>query len=201
MDLLGGKAGITGEFKCSTLGIHILTGIIAKTSGMKTVEFANRYLFEPLGIPAYSTFEALTAKEHQAFILSKEPKKNIWFSDPQGVGTAGYGLCLSTVDMAKIGQLCLNEGVYEGRRVVSSEWIAESTRPRMQCDDRFGNMSYGYLWWTPDSRSKAYAAIGDGGNVIYINPEQNIVVAVGAAFKPRIFDRVQFIQEYVEPML
>lgn len=201
LDLLGGRTGITGEFKYSTLGVHILTGIISKTSGMKTVVFANKYLFEPLGISPYSTFEAMTAEEHKEFIMSKEPKKSIWFTDPQGVSTAGYGLCLSAMDMAKLGQLCLDGGVYEGKRIVSSEWITESTKPRIQCDELFGNMSYGYLWWTPDKEKSAYAAIGDGGNVIYVNPERHTVVAVNGTFKPRIFDRVQFIQEYIEPML
>jgi CubicO group peptidase (beta-lactamase class C family) len=201
LDLLGGRAGITGEFKYSTLGIHILTGIITKTSGMKTVEFANRYLFEPLGISPYCNFEALTVEEHKEFIMSRQPKKNIWFSDPQGVSTAGYGLCLSAKDMAKLGQLCLDGGVYDGKRVVSLEWITESTKPRIQFDEMFANMSYGYLWWTPNKEKSAYAALGNSGNAIYIDPERSTVVAVNGTFKPRILDRIQFIQEYIEPML
>lgn len=48
----------------------------------------------------------------------------------------------------KSGQLCLSGGMYGGKRVVSSEWIAESTEPRIQCGDNFRNMMYGYLWWT-----------------------------------------------------
>lgn len=48
--ILGGRRGITGEFQYSTLGIHILTGIIAAVSKMTTVDFANKYLFEPLMI-------------------------------------------------------------------------------------------------------------------------------------------------------
>ncbi len=201
LDLLGGKAGITGNFKYSTLGIHILTGIITNTSGMKTVDFVNKYLFKPLGIAPYSNYEAMTAEEHKAFILSKEPKKNIWFCDPQGVGTAGYGLCISAQDMAKLGQLCLDCGVYGSKRVVSAEWIAESTKPRIQCDESFANMEYGYLWWTPDKDRPAYAALGNSGNVIYIDPEHNTVVAVTGTFKPNVLDRVQFIQKYIEPLL
>ena len=46
-----------------------------------------------------------------------------------------------------------------------------------------------------------YAAIGNSGNVIYVNPEKNIVIAVSAYFKPTIFDRVDFIQEYIEPFI
>jgi len=201
LDLLGGKSGITGEFRYSTLGIHILTGIITKTSGMKTVDFANQYLFAPLGIAPYCGYTALTAAEHKAFILSKEPKTNIWFSDPQGVGTAGYGLCMSARDMAKLGQLCLDGGACDGKSLVSAEWIAESTQPRLSCGEGFANMGYGYLWWTPEMDKRAYAALGNSGNAIYINPENGTVVAVIGSFKPNILDRVQFIQKYVEPLI
>lgn len=201
LDLLGGKAGLTGAFKYSTLGIHILTGILAKVSGMKTVDFANRFLFGPLGIAPFHPFEAESAQEHKAFTVSKEPKKNIWFTDPLGVGAAGFGLCLSAGDMAKIGQLCLNKGVCNGTSVVSSEWIAKSTKPRIKCDEHFANMQYGYLWWTPDPDRSAYAALGNSGNVIYINPQNNTVISVSATFKPSIYDRVPFIQEFIEPML
>ena len=48
---------------------------------------------------------------------------------------------------------------------------------------------------------KIYAAIGNSGNVIYVNPEKNIIVAVASYFKPIVFDRVDFIQEYIEPFI
>ena len=53
LDLLGGRAGITGEFKYSTLGIQILVGVLEHASGMKCIDFANNYLFKPLGIPEH----------------------------------------------------------------------------------------------------------------------------------------------------
>lgn len=71
----------------------------------------------------------------------------------------------------------------------------------MSLDERFGNMSYGYLWWVIDEKEKIYAAIGDGGNIIYVNEKRNIIVGIVGTFKPRIFDRVQFIQEKIEPLL
>lgn len=198
LDLLGGRAGITGEFKYATLGIQILTGLITKTSGMKTVDFANRYLFEPLGIKPRKNYLAETEAEHKEFTISKEPKGEIWFCDPQGIGTAGLGLCLSAEDMAKIGQLCLNQGRYDGNYIISSKWIEESTKVRYNCDDSFQNMGYGYLWWIIDDKKHIYAAIGNSGNVIYVNPLKNIVIAVAATFKPTVFDRIQFIQTYIE---
>lgn len=201
LDLLGGRAGVTGAFRYATLGVHILTGVIAKVSGMQPAEFANRYLFAPLGIAPYENYLALTAEEHKAFMLSKDPKKRIWFADPQGVCTAGYGLCMSARDMAKLGQLCLNGGAYGGQRVVSAAWIEESTKPYLQCDASFGHMQYGYLWWTPDSKKTAYAALGNSGNAIYIDPARGTVVSVTGVFKPNIFDRVPWIQKTIEPFL
>ena len=199
LDLLGGRAGINGEFRYTTLGIHILTGIISKTSGMTTVDFANQYLFEPLGAKQHKNYLAETAEEHKEFTTSKEPKGNIWFCDPQGVGAAGFGLCFSADDMAKIGLLCLNKGLYNEKQIVSSEWIKESTKVRYKCDENFQNMGYGYMWWIIDEKKNIYAAIGNSGNVIYVNPTENIVITVAATFKPTVFDRIQFIQKYIEP--
>ena len=59
-------------------------------------------------------------------------------------------------------------------------------------------MEYGYLWWIIDNKKNIYAAIGNSGNVIYINPEKNIVISVASYFKPTVSDRVGFIQEYIE---
>lgn len=201
LDILGGRSGVTGEFKYSTLGIQILTGMIANASGMSSSEFANRYLFEPLGIPIHHNAEAESKEEQFDFLMSKEPKGDVWFCDPRGVNTAGWGLALSAGDMARLGQLCLGRGEYDGKQIVSAQWIDAMTTPRVKCDERFANMSYGYLWWLIDTQKHIYAAIGDGGNVIYVNPDANSVVAVAATFKPRVFDRVAFIMEKIEPLL
>lgn len=201
LNYLGGRSGLTKEFKYSTLGIHILNGIITKTSGLTTVEFANKYLFTPLDILPYKNYLALTVEEHKAFILSKEPKSRIWFCDPQGVATTGYGLCISALDMAKIGVMCLNDGKYHDKQIISTTWLEESTIGNFNCGAYWRNMSYGYLWWIIDENKKIFAAIGNSGNVIYINKNNNIVITVTGTFKPKIFDRVDFIQKYIEPML
>ena len=201
LDFLGGRKGLTGEFKYSTLGIHILTGIISQTSGLKAVDFANKYLFAPIGVEKHINYLAATAAEHKHFTMCKDPKANVWFCDPQGIGAAGYGLCFSAGDMAKIGQLCLDKGVHNGKQIVSSQWLETITRPNYNCGAEFGNMAYGYLWWIIDAKQQIYATLGNSGNVIYVNPAKNMVIAVTAYFKPTIFDRVDFIQKYLEPML
>ncbi len=75
------------------------------------------------------------------------------------------------------------------------------TTPYIQLDEKFGNMQYGYLWYRPHKDSSIFAAIGDGGNVIYADPENDISVGITGTFKPRIFDRIQFIEERIIPLL
>ena len=118
LDLLGGRNGITGEFKYSTLGIHILSTIITKVSNMTTLEFANKYLFKPLGIKERNNYIVKNKDEHISFVTSKLPKENGWFCDNKGIVTSGFGLCVSAEDLAKIGQMCLNKGMYNDKKVI-----------------------------------------------------------------------------------
>ena len=201
LDFLGGRKGLTDEFNYQTVCLHILSGILYAVTGMKTAEYANKYLFEPLGIALHENYYAKTAQEHKQFTISKLPKTNIWFCDTDGLGTPGYGLCMSAEDMAKIGLMCLNNGSYNGKQIVSSAWIEEMTKPRIVESDNFRGMKYGYLWWIIHREKKIYAAIGNSGNVIYVNPEKNIVVSVTSYFKPTVFDRIDFIQQYIEPFI
>ncbi len=201
LDFLGGKKGITDEFDYRTVCLHILSGILFRASGMKTVDFANQYLFAPLGIPAHQNYYAKDAEEHKQFTISKYPKENIWFADPEGLGTPGYGLCMSAADMVKIGQLCLNNGIWEGQRIISEKWLAEMTRPRTVENKYFRGMQYGYLWWIIHPERNIYAAIGNSGNVIYVDPGKHIAAAVSSYFKPTVFDRVDFIEDILFPCL
>ncbi|MBR5386963.1 MAG: serine hydrolase [Clostridiales bacterium] len=197
LDFLGGRGGLTDEFNYKTVCLHILSGILYKATGMTTVDYANEYLFKPLGIAEHENYYAKSAEEHKHFTIDKEPKTNVWFADRDGLGTPGYGLCMCAKDMAKIGQLCLNEGVWEGKQIISSSWIKDMTRPRKIEGQMWRGMMYGYLWWITNPEKNIYAAIGNSGNVIYVNPDKNVVVSVASYFKPTIFDRVDFIEEYV----
>lgn len=201
LDFLGGRKGLTDEFNYSSVCLHVLSGILYKATNMKTVDYANENLFEPLGIKKHETYYAKTAEEHKEFTISKLPKENVWFSDPQGLGTPGYGLCFSAEDMAKLGLLCLNKGQHNGKQIISESWIDEMTRARTVEGKHFRGMDYGYLWWIVDRKKGIYAAIGNSGNVIYVNPEKQLVVAVTSYFKPTIFDRVDFIQQHIEPFV
>ena len=201
LDLLGGRGGITGKFRYTSLGIQILAGIIENASGKKCIDLANEYLFSPLGIPAHTAHTDSSKEDQFDFLMNKSPRKNEWYCEPAGCVTAGWGLCLSARDMARIGRLVADGGVYEGRRIISREWISEMTAPHVQLGMMFGNMQYGYMWYRPHPDREVYCAIGDGGNVIYCDGENGISVGVTGTFKPRIFDRVQFIEEKVLPRL
>jgi CubicO group peptidase (beta-lactamase class C family) len=165
---------------------------------MKTIDFANVYLFRPLGINERKIFIADTAEKHKAFTISKTPKEEVWFAGPKDSVTAGYGLCMSAIDMAKIGQMILDNGLYNGKQIISKEWLELIFTPTAKLGERFRHMSYGYLWWIIDQDRRIYAAVGNSGNVIYINETDNIVVAISSYFKPTVFDRVDFIMNVVE---
>lgn len=123
---------------------------------------------------------------------------NGWVADPNGTNTAGWGLSLTTMDMAKLGQLYLNEGYWNGRQIISGKWVAESTQ--VQSIWKARHLKYGYLWWLIDEAEHSYTALGDGGNAIYVNPEARIVGAVSSLFVPGVKDRIDFIKGEIEPL-
>jgi CubicO group peptidase (beta-lactamase class C family) len=194
LDLLGGK-GELGRFRYAPLiGPDILSGILTNVTGQSPLRFAYENLFSPLGIDVTRTVTFHT-KEEQLSIM-KDHHESGWVADPQGINTAGWGLFITLADMAKIGQLYLNRGIWNGRQLISAEWIDESTRIHSRWDEL--KLSYGYLWWILDGES--YAAIGDGGNVIYVNPMKNLVVAIASLFKPTAKDRIELIKKCIEPI-
>ena len=201
LDYLGGRNGITGEFRYATLGIQILAGIIERAAGEKCIDFANRNLFEPLDLPKRVLHGDSSKEDQFDFFMNKNPRKYEWYSDPQGAVTAGWGLCMSAKDMAVIGTLVLNDGMHNGKRIISKEYIKDMISAQLKLGERFGFMNYGYLWYKPFDDRDVYAAIGDSGNIIYVNKELNVSVGMTGTFKPRIFDRVEFIEQKLLPAL
>jgi CubicO group peptidase (beta-lactamase class C family) len=100
--------------------------------------------------------------------------------------------------MAKIGQMCLNQGNWDGKQLVSASWIKASTKEHT----RWNEFPYGYLWWNLDSDgSGTYAALGDSGNTIYVNPKEQVVIAIACHFKPRAKARLELINQYILPQI
>lgn len=194
LDLLGGKGKI-GEFRYTPLiGPDILSGVLTSASGKSALQFAKENLFNVLGIDISEniTFET---KEDQLEI-TKYGHKPGWVADPQGINTTGWGLFIKTADMAKIGELYRRHGNWNGKQVVSENWVLESTTEH----SRWGEIPYGYLWWLTSCEYRGYAAMGDCGNIIYVNEKNGMVVAVASGYKPLCKDRLELIQKHIEPL-
>jgi len=136
-------------FNYNTGASHLLTAILQRATNMSTIEFANQYLFEPLSI-----------------------EKTLWLEDPQGVACGGDSLFLKPRDMAKIGYLFLNEGKWDGKRIISENWVKTSTSASVYLGL---NLEYGYQWWiNPDN--DLYRALGYGQQQINVYHTQNLIV-------------------------
>lgn len=135
---------------------HVLGAVVANAAGMPLDEFAEQYLFEPLGIT------------NMEWVYSN-------------VGRAFGGGChrMRPVDMLKLGKLFANYGLWEGNQIISKEWILESTEEYHTPSD-----GYGYLWWRPKSISDEFVflAAGGGGQQIYVFPELDMVVVFTAGY-------------------
>ncbi len=147
------------RFEYCNGGSFLLSAIIQETTGMSALSFAEEHLFGPLGI---SDVE--------------------WESNPQGTSLGYSGLKMRPRDMAKIGYLYLKGGLWEGERVVPSEWVEASTRKHTSATLEDG---YGYQWWADDSG--IYMALGYGGQFIFVAPEKEMVVVVVSELGERDF--------------
>lgn len=194
LGLVGGQAEI-GQFRYTPLiGPDILSGILVRTTNKTVLDFATEFLFSPLGISVKENIFFHHQEEQLAFLAAKN--RSGWVTDPTGVNTAGWGLTLTAMDMAKLGQLYLYKGDWSGKQLISKVWIEESTKEHSRSAQL--NLAYGYLWWIEEGNS--FAAVGDSGNVIYVNTEKQIVVSIASLYMQEAKDRMEFIKKYVEPL-
>ncbi|AXK18980.1 MULTISPECIES: serine hydrolase domain-containing protein [Bacillus] len=185
-----GHGGEIGSFKYSSAGAHVLSAIISSATGKSAREFANEQLFQLLGmreIPNYNMkafgFDDLFGKDVKG-----------WVHDPNGISTGGWGLTLTVKDMAKFGQLYLNEGIHNEKRIISKSWVKESTVMNPN--------QYGYLWWLREENgSFSYCAMGDGGNMVCCIPERELVVVIASEVIPNAVDKWELIKECILPYL
>jgi CubicO group peptidase (beta-lactamase class C family) len=142
---------------------QLLAGVLQRSSGKFIADFAREALFAPLGIRDFE-----------------------WLKMPgNGEPAADSGVRLRPRDMAKLGELVLRRGQWNGRQVVSQAWIDESTRTHMAHFDSYPSIGYGYQWWTDyedrdGRRSLWISAQGLGGQRIYIHPGLDLVVVITA---------------------
>lgn len=195
LDLLGGDQP-PGTFRYAPIaGPHILSGILARATGRPILDYAGEHLFSPLGIRLTDNIVLHDQAEHIAVMNTRRSPG--WVVDPQGLNTASWGLFLTPADMVKLGSLYRKGGLWEGRQVLPARWVRESTAVQSQ----WGGLSYGWLWWVMDEKKRVYAALGDGGNAIYVNESKGLVVAMAARLGPEGQDPVAFITEHIEPLI
>jgi CubicO group peptidase (beta-lactamase class C family) len=149
--------------------VHLLARTIQAATGQDVLGFAERNLFEPLGI-----------------------QKVGWPLDPQGIVHGWGDLRLTPYDMAKIGYLYLNNGVWKGQQLLPETWVTDATRNIRSEENGQG---YGYLWWLGDSY---YAAKGRGGQYILVVPDEELIVVItgGGEVNPK-----QILNEYIRPAI
>ncbi|EJQ95831.1 serine hydrolase domain-containing protein [Bacillus cereus] len=181
-----GNGGQIGAFKYSSAGAHLLSAIITSVTGKSAREFANEYLFQPIGMREIPNYNMKAFGFHDLF--GKDVKG--WVHDPNGISAGGWGLTLTARDMAKFGRLYLNKGIYGGKQILSKSWVKESTI--------MNENLYGYLWWLREEDGIfSYCAMGDGGNVICCIPEKELVVAIASEIIPEARDRWELIMKYI----
>ncbi len=141
-------------------GASVLLGkIIGTATGQRLDEWTEERLFNPIGIENY-----------------------YWKATPDGEIDSMGGLYLSAHDLARIGLLVLHDGIWGDERVVSEEWVRQSTSPHVADtapDDDDDNRVYGYQWWLPNSSTggpRAIAATGFGGQRLTVIPELDLII-------------------------
>jgi CubicO group peptidase (beta-lactamase class C family) len=114
-----------GGFVYSNVGPHLLSALLARATGLSTLAYARRELFDPLGITSQPAFEGPIAQRDNPDVVSTNSFR--WLRDPDGVHAGPYGLALTARDLIKIGELWLNGGVWHGRRILDADYITQAS--------------------------------------------------------------------------
>ncbi len=176
----------------NSLGTYMLSAIVQRVTGEKLIDYLDTRLFQPLHIV--------------------RPE---WEESPQGINCGGWGLNLKTEDMAKMGQLFLQKGQWNGKQLVPAEWLSEMSSyqvPSAPSGTRFEDLEkaglnknnnewvqgYGYQMWI--CRHNAYRADGFAGQYIMVFPDRDAVLVLttsSSLYQPYI----DLIWEYLLPIL
>ena len=191
------------RFDYSNLSSFLLSAIIQEATGMDTLSFARKNLFDPIGIGEVR-----------------------WEWSPQGIYIGYARMWLKPQDMAKFGLLYLQQGQWDGKQIVPAAWIKESVTPHaypknyVEVLDAKGKRDqkltsrnwisanffrafsdgYGYQWWL--DKSGSYTALGVAGQYIMVAPEQNLIMVVtSSASGLGVFFAKKVLDKYVLPAI
>lgn len=166
-------------------GVILLSSLLKNRTGMHADEYAERYLFTPLGI-----------------------EQKLWIKNQEGHPHTGGGLNLKARDTAKFGLLYLRNGRWGDKQIVPESWVKESIRMHVDFGVRTqGTVGYGYLWWIlapdpdGDGRQNIYAAMGFKAQYIFVIPEHDMVVVVNGDTRSGVDQRkpIEFLYSHILP--
>jgi CubicO group peptidase (beta-lactamase class C family) len=150
------------HFQYNSMGSYVLSAIVTKTSGQTSLEFLTPRLFEPLGI--------------------ENPQ---WPSSPEGNSIGGGGLKLCTEDIAKLGQLYLQKGKWNGKQLVPENWVEQATSRQVPNDQESHSkigidwrQGYGFQFWR--CTHNAFRGDGAAGQLCVVIPDKDAVIAITA---------------------
>ena len=130
---------------------ELLAYVFQKETGEDIEKYGEKYLFTPLGMDHY------------------------WKRSPMGVVDTEGGLFLRDTDLAKLGYLYLHDGMWDGKQIVSKDWVKQSVTPFIEAEEGF---KYGYKWWLlprTDRQGYIWMARGFGGQRLMVFPEENLI--------------------------
>ena len=177
------------SFNYSSGNMDILGEIIKNASGMDLDEFSGKYLFEPLGIGNF-----------------------IWAQFENGVIDAAGGVKFTPRDMVKTGVTFLNNGVWNGKQIISKQWVEKSatafqgnTGIKIPGED-LGKVGYAYTWWTreysiSDKRINGFWADGWGGQKIMVFPEIDTVIVFSGGNYTSNNHHLKILEKYIFPAI
>lgn len=155
--LQSGIKGTPGKrFEYNSMNTYILSAIITKVTGETLMEYLGPRLWEPLGIA-----------------------RVFWESCPLGINKGGWGLFIRTEDAAKLGQLILQKGNWQGKQLVPEEWLSLSVKKHMETPENMGPYGYGYQVWL-GGRPGSCTFNGMLGQNVVAYPDLDMVIATNA---------------------
>ncbi len=170
-----GQTGPAGTFQYSSAGSHLLSAILSHATGRSTLDYAREKLFDPLGISTRPATEVVAVPEN---LDDYRRAQFAWPTDPQGRYIGGGGQKLTARDMARFGQLWLQNGRWKDRQLVPAAWIQAAQTDRVPVNVP-GAEAYGYhVWLGTANGHQALFAHGYAGQLIEIVPDLGLVVAV-----------------------
>jgi CubicO group peptidase (beta-lactamase class C family) len=170
------------QFLYNSLGTYMLSAIVQKVTGQKTVDYLKPRLFDPLGIEGMD-----------------------WETDMHDINTGGWGLRLKTEDMAKFAELFLQKGNWNGKQILPASWVEEASAkkimqdpnaPQSKKDSSDWLQGYCYQMWR--CRHNAFRGDGAYGQFMIVMPEQDAALAITAE-TPDMQEEINLVWEYLLP--